>query len=454
VTEHTPFIRHEPELSTRPVTQAELEQLGAAGLQAEDGPLFRNQWVFMTAQRTGMKPGEIRAANERLAADIRKLGYEPIPVRGRYGEPEESFWTLGLPNTKAVELGAKYGQESIATPIGLLYTDGTRQSIPITGEVTFNDHTATDFYTDIPLSRQPWEWDEDVQRSLAAGERLRVQVEYDGDPTPFPDELAELDQSLLPSGRQRVAHTFRLDDRVMPGQVQAYWDALQRVQAERVDIRPTFYLHGDIARPNGTEPIYEHLYSDGIQTAVVRSRDGDSLTPNTAVGFIPASDALRYETGRNRLLHDDRVPHAEPASGLMGDALYDNELRVALDQHGPDVKIDQKNALRVTIDGKRAKYFALYVGNGNDLPALSHSVESMELAARDLVGRFQIDPTLVVFGEMKGRQVVDLELPPHPDSGKPDIEVGFRALRTLRRAGAPIKDTGLLRAVIEKQEAV
>ena len=86
------------------------------------------QWAVISAHRAGLNPRENNARSAALWADLAYgvRRYSPIPVAGTYaGVAEESWLAFGLPETQALDFARQYGQESILTPRGLVYVDGT-----------------------------------------------------------------------------------------------------------------------------------------------------------------------------------------------------------------------------------------------------------------------------------------------------------------------------------------
>lgn len=451
-TEHPTFTRSEPERSTRPVDFDEIKTLGRDGLKGRDGLLRHHQWALLTAQKKGMTRQEIAAVNTQLADDIRALGYHPVAVKGHYGEPESSFFVPGLPNSHAARLGRKYRQESVATPLGLIYTNRSHKLEPATGTITFDDFAAKDFYTDIPVEDMRPEWDDlDLDPKVEQGKVVRVQVDYDFNNPQTWQGYEDLDAPLIATPEQRVAYSYHLRDDAMPAEIKAYWDAVARLRAQDFRLHPTLYLQGSMGAPTDATSIYEHLYSDGVQTMVYRGRDGETTSPNASAAWVPTSDAFRYETAQNRRLRDKRTPTAQMSSGLMGDAVYDGEVRVAVAHLGPDARLDKKNIIRARIKGKPVRHFAVYVGSYADMPAVAHHPDAPELAAQELVTRFGADPTLIVLGEVSEGLVVDLRSPTHPTTGLPDVETGVRAVRTLLRGGVPVR-TSVLEESVQRQQ--
>lgn len=91
--------------------------------------LRSGDYVVLTSDKTGLPEEELARRRQQLLEDLRARGYrEIIPVRGRYSEEgvvERSFMVPGMREQDALELGAKYGQESVLVGnTGLVYTTG------------------------------------------------------------------------------------------------------------------------------------------------------------------------------------------------------------------------------------------------------------------------------------------------------------------------------------------
>ncbi len=129
----------------------------ASTLKASDSPLKTKQWAIVTASNPNnqaLSPDENATRNAKLIEDLEAQGYEAIPVEGKYGGNDEiSFLVPNLTPQKAFELGHKYGQESVLTPEGLLYNDGTVNPADLSNVVFDND--AVDNYSVIQTLTGP-----------------------------------------------------------------------------------------------------------------------------------------------------------------------------------------------------------------------------------------------------------------------------------------------------------
>jgi len=104
--------------------------------------LESGDYVVLTSDKLGLPEEELVRRRQELLADLQSRGYQPIPVRGRYSEEgivEESFLVPGMRERDALELGAKYEQESVLVGgKGLVYTSGPHRGhvVQATGEVS------------------------------------------------------------------------------------------------------------------------------------------------------------------------------------------------------------------------------------------------------------------------------------------------------------------------------
>jgi hypothetical protein len=104
--------------------------------------LESGDYVVLTSDKTGLPEEELIRRRQDLFEDLRSRGYEAIPVRGRYSEEgvvEHSFLVPGMRERDALELGAKYDQESVLVgKKGLVYTSGPHRGhvVQATGETS------------------------------------------------------------------------------------------------------------------------------------------------------------------------------------------------------------------------------------------------------------------------------------------------------------------------------
>jgi hypothetical protein len=114
--------------------------------------LNKTDWAILTASDPGAKKqsGKKNAeANAKLEKDLQDAGYDYVDAVGKYGDTQPAYIIVGLDGDASKALGQKYGQESVLTRDGLVYSDG-RPNTPTTGTVTVYEEAPEDFYTTIP----------------------------------------------------------------------------------------------------------------------------------------------------------------------------------------------------------------------------------------------------------------------------------------------------------------
>lgn len=86
-------------------------------------------WAIISAENPGGKKvieSDVYnvCATMDLMAELSRRGYRFAKLDGCYcGVPEKSLLIFGIPIGEAIELGRKYGQESILAPHGLVHCD-------------------------------------------------------------------------------------------------------------------------------------------------------------------------------------------------------------------------------------------------------------------------------------------------------------------------------------------
>lgn len=121
------FERYQLRVQSGEVQDATYDQEGDPFDNVE-GLLDRGDWAVMTAENPNAQQlgeEENAARNEQLREDLRAMGLSFREVKGKYGNDENSIAISGITREQAMELGAKYGQESVLTRDGLVYADGT-----------------------------------------------------------------------------------------------------------------------------------------------------------------------------------------------------------------------------------------------------------------------------------------------------------------------------------------
>ena len=125
-----------PPSSAEPAGPAQFKPAGAPKLedfQSEDKiakALARPGWALLTATEERKGPGTAPVnvkANERLSDRLAQLGYDFTPVAGSYKgiDQGQNFLVTGISPQDALTLGKEFNQESVLTPAGLVYQDGS-----------------------------------------------------------------------------------------------------------------------------------------------------------------------------------------------------------------------------------------------------------------------------------------------------------------------------------------
>ena len=114
--------------------------------------LNKSDWAILTASDPGAKKQSDKKnaeANAKLEKDLQAAGYDYVDAVGKYGDTQPAYIIVGIDGNQSKALGQKFGQESVLTRDGLVYSDG-RPNTPTTGTVTVYDTPPEDFYTTIP----------------------------------------------------------------------------------------------------------------------------------------------------------------------------------------------------------------------------------------------------------------------------------------------------------------
>ena len=135
-------------------------------VSVETSPLTNTQWAVISAWNPGDKrPGIAinRAQNEKLFSRLKEMGFEPVMQKGMYNTYEESIFVPGMTTEQAMEVGKEFGQESILSPEGLVYQDGSVNPGDISN-IIFNQRANNHFsqieIEGIPVKYQvPIDWD-------------------------------------------------------------------------------------------------------------------------------------------------------------------------------------------------------------------------------------------------------------------------------------------------------
>ena len=108
----------------------------------------RTNWAILSPENPNAeKLPEVENAPLRAAFedDLKARGIPYEPIRGSYGSPEKSYFLPDISEADALALGQKYGQQSVISPKGLVFQDGSYNALK--DEVTIYDSEPEDFYS-------------------------------------------------------------------------------------------------------------------------------------------------------------------------------------------------------------------------------------------------------------------------------------------------------------------
>jgi hypothetical protein len=112
-------------------------------------------WAILTANRESVgapdHPDNI-SANEALEKELqeRKLPYRVVARSYKGQDQGKNFLITGVSENTALKLGRKYGQESVLTPKGYVYQDGSYNPLRVNGTTVGDEALAKDGYTVLP----------------------------------------------------------------------------------------------------------------------------------------------------------------------------------------------------------------------------------------------------------------------------------------------------------------
>ena len=113
-------------------------------------------WAVLTATQEAKGSASDEAnvkANQDLEAELQKRGIAYQPVKGSYqGVDQGANFLIFADEAVAKELGSKYGQESVLTTKGLVYTDGSGKLVPAVhkNDIVGDEARKEDFYSELP----------------------------------------------------------------------------------------------------------------------------------------------------------------------------------------------------------------------------------------------------------------------------------------------------------------
>lgn len=123
---------------------------GAREFASASGPMRTRQWAAITAANPGGKAlseAENLARNQEMESLLRRMGYNPIPSKGAYIDPdtgekltEPGFLVPEMSPDVALQVTRRFGQNSALTSKGYLRADGT---INPARQLRFGDKRAT-----------------------------------------------------------------------------------------------------------------------------------------------------------------------------------------------------------------------------------------------------------------------------------------------------------------------
>lgn len=119
----------------------------------------KSGWSMLTAADPGATPlsdAENSARMNALREELAAAGIEFHEALGKYGDEQPTLLVLGVTEDQARDIGARWGQESVLTNRGLVFSDGSGRVTPATGEVTvFYGEPPSDFYTQLDTPDGP-----------------------------------------------------------------------------------------------------------------------------------------------------------------------------------------------------------------------------------------------------------------------------------------------------------
>lgn len=396
------------------------------GMNADDlSDYFANErWAAISA-KTSQGAGNHQALGE----DIRNLGYHPIDQMGSYGGEEEPSWLVpGMSPGEAMKLGRDYGQESVATPHGVLWSNG-RQMVRSTGGYHVWEAGSTP-----PPGADP----ENFSEFHLGDKTYRFSMSTNDDDwengPPVPDSI----DMAQPTTRQQARRSVlvRLGDHPTATQLQAVWDAVQQVRDETgADLEPKLYLQGGATAPAGSHQVVEAVHRAGPVYMSHMASNLDVKTSHVVPVYVTKDMA-------DNVTDNDMVKAVTPAKYEQGqvpaDAIANGHVRLffghLLETEGPQGKQPAlaEDVMKSRLPGGTPRHVAVYIPQDDSvMPAVSFGVHSQADAALGL-RQAQPDQSRVTFGHVEGPTLV---------LQSPDPLQYERTVQTLRRLGVsgPIK---------------
>jgi hypothetical protein len=395
-----------------------LERLGPEDLDPATfadpatSPLKTHSWAAISADlgseqvaTQGLVGYDKLQARNALRAELMRRGYNPIDQEGIYeGGQEPSFLVFGIGPEEALELGEKFGQDSVLVNSGFLYNRATQSGLfEPTNDIEFNIPDDADFRSRLVIGDQEVTWasadfadpvaydfKDFTRRTSATGQKFVVKV-----PDRRSQQLGELAEEIERRGGRNLSVYGRQTD--LPG----------------------------FAR------VRESLYTDGQTTYATRSETGDVTTPNSGWVFTKVQEGLdtfepapvaSRDLGDGRVLLNNSVVLTGELSGTVGITLSPPSITQIADGQTEGFDAIARIGKKTVVDA----------ADDDVLPAIEArnilaqaGVEGVELGTS--AGKFGFEKTSTK-GLPKGRVLLKggLSIPPlRRDSPQPDWERDF-----------------------------
>lgn len=111
--------------------QREKSNLPRSSFKSENellNTLENGSWGMLTGENPNAEivtDEDNNSLNKKAEDWLKKKGYKPVRIFGKYGNSERSFFVPNLSREHAVEFAREFNQESVATNEGLVYQDGS-----------------------------------------------------------------------------------------------------------------------------------------------------------------------------------------------------------------------------------------------------------------------------------------------------------------------------------------
>lgn len=182
-------------------------------MDPERSPLRTHAWAAISSElgeeqilRQGIEGYNSRQRQQALRAELLRRGYHPIDMEGIYeGGSESSFLIFGLSPAEALELGERFGQDSVITNHGFLYNRKLTNLEPFGLDLD-------DQYTKDQFAR--------VSRMYGKGDVSAAFGEADIETTPWPSAArlkdgSQWDQEMINEAVRQPGETQMIDPRYL-----------------------------------------------------------------------------------------------------------------------------------------------------------------------------------------------------------------------------------------------